>query len=222
LSEEYDEEVVEWLKRSRELVGELEPVLITPEGEIIDGKHRLKAYPGWPTKILQVDELRKVVERVHRNIHRKITKKETKEAVIQLALALERQGTPKEFIIDEIKKYLPFSEDYIRQYLPSRFKREYKKPEKLPVKIFKPKLVQAPSKTPEEIALERFKEVGKHYPTIIVGYVASKYTGKYLEDVLKAIFWLLWQKLDETSRENITAEAIKMAGEKGFEQPIIG
>jgi len=103
-----------------------------------------------------------------------------------------------------------------------------KKPEILALP--KPKLIEEAEKIvsppiekpPEEIALERFKEVGKHYPTIIVGYVASKYTGKYLEDVLKAIFWLLWQKLDETSRENITAEAIKMAGEKGFEQPIVG
>ncbi|MEM1590295.1 MAG: hypothetical protein QW175_07745, partial [Candidatus Bathyarchaeia archaeon] len=122
MSEEYDEEVVEWLKRSREQIGELEDVLISADGEVIDGKHRLKAYPGWKTKVVQVDNINKIVQRVHRNIHRRPSKAETKEAVVQLALALERQGTPKELLIDELKKYLPFSEDYIRNLLPSRFK----------------------------------------------------------------------------------------------------
>jgi len=158
LSEEFDEEVVEWLKRSREQVGELEPVYVTPEGEVIDGRHRLKAYPGWHAQTVQVDELRKVVERIHRNIHRKLTKKETKEAVIQLALALEKQGVPREFLVEEIKKHLPFSEDYIRKLLPSKFKREYKKPEKLPVKILTEQpTVQAPPTPPAPVPEEKPK-----------------------------------------------------------------
>lgn len=86
------------------------------------------------------------------------------------------------------------------------------------------KIVVSPpvTKPPEEVILERAKEVGKHYPPIVVDYVITRYKGKYLEDVLKAIFWLLWSKLDEASMENVTAEAIKMAGEKGFEQPVVG
>jgi 5'-3' exonuclease len=133
--EEYDEEIIQWLRRSREQVGELEPVYATPEGEVIDGKHRLKAYPGWKTQTVQVDDLRKIVERIHRNIHRKMSKNETKKAVIQLALALEKSDIPKEFLVDEIKKHLPFSEDYIRSMLPAKFKREYRKKEKPAVKF---------------------------------------------------------------------------------------
>ena len=128
--EEYDEEIVQWLKRSREQVGELEPVLMTPDGEIIDGKHRLKAYPGWKTEIVHIDEVKRILERFHRNIHRRPDKKETKKVVVQLALALQKFGTPKELIIDKIKEMLPFTEEYIRQLLPATFKREYKKREK--------------------------------------------------------------------------------------------
>jgi hypothetical protein len=132
---EYDEEIVEWLRRSREQVGELEPVYLTPEGEVIDGKHRLKAYPGWRTQTIQAQHIKKVLERVHRNIHRKVSKGEVREAVIQLALALEKSGVPKESLVDEIKKHLPFSEDHIRRLLPAKFKREYKKREKPAVKF---------------------------------------------------------------------------------------
>lgn len=127
MSEGYDEEIVEWLRRSREQIGELEPVYITPEGEVLDGKHRLKAYPGWKTKTLEVEGSQKIIQRIHRNIHRRLGKRELKEAIIQLAAALEREGVQREHLIDEIKKVLPFSEDYIRKMLPARFKRKYRK-----------------------------------------------------------------------------------------------
>ncbi|MEM2568096.1 MAG: hypothetical protein QXH20_06480, partial [Candidatus Bathyarchaeia archaeon] len=94
----------------------------------------------------------------------------------------------------------------------------------------KPKLVEeaerivAPPlrKTPEEIILERAEEARRHYPPIVVDYVVTRYKGKHLEDVLKAVFWRLWSRLDEAGRENVTAEAIRLAGEKGFVQPIVG
>lgn len=154
--EEYDEEIVEWLRRSREQVGELEPVYTTPEGEVIDGKHRLKAYPGWKTQTVQVDDLRKVIERIHRNIHRKMSKNETKKAVIQLALVFEKSGVPKEFLVDEIKKHLPFSEDYIRSMLPAKFKREYKRKEKPAVKFLTEKPKAPTVKPTEEKEAQRY------------------------------------------------------------------
>ncbi|MGB9778054.1 MAG: ParB/RepB/Spo0J family partition protein, partial [Candidatus Bathyarchaeales archaeon] len=79
-----------------------------------------------------------------------------------------------------------------------------------------------PQKTPEEIIFERAEEARKHYPPIVVDYVVTRYKGKHLEDVLKAVFWTLWSRLDEAGRESITAEAIRLAGEKGFVQPIVG
>jgi len=86
------------------------------------------------------------------------------------------------------------------------------------------KIVTPPLKTkpPEEEIFERAEEARRHYPPIVVDYVVTRYKGKYLEDVLKAVFWELWSRLDEAGREGVTAEAIGMAGEKGFVQPIVG
>jgi ParB/RepB/Spo0J family partition protein len=86
------------------------------------------------------------------------------------------------------------------------------------------KIVTPPLKTkpPEEEIFERAEEARRHYPPIVVDYVVTRYKGKYLEDVLKAVFWKLWSRLDEAGREGVTAEAIRMAGEKGFVQPIVG
>jgi ParB/RepB/Spo0J family partition protein len=94
----------------------------------------------------------------------------------------------------------------------------------------KPKLVEEAEKIvtplkpkpPEEEIFERAEEARRHYPPIVVDYVVTRYKGKYLEDVLKAVFWKLWSRLDEAGRDGVTAEAIRMAGEKGFVQPIVG
>jgi len=155
-SEEYDEEIVEWLRKSREQIGELEPVYQTPDGDIIDGKHRLKAYPGWKTVTVQIEDVHKIVERIHRNIHRKMSKAEIKQAVLQLAVAYERQGVPKEQLVDKLKEVLPFSESYIRKLLPAKYKKERKPKEKPAVKILTekpPAPTQPPPKPTEEKAL---------------------------------------------------------------------
>jgi hypothetical protein len=157
MSEEYDEEIVEWLKRSREQIGELEPVLVTADGDVLDGKHRLKAYPGWKTQVVQVEDARKIIERVHRNIHRKMSQSEIKQAVLQLAVAFEKAGVPKDQLVDKIREALPFSESHIRKLLPAKYKREYKPKEKPAVKILTEKppapTLQPTPKPPEEKAL---------------------------------------------------------------------
>jgi hypothetical protein len=157
MSDEYDEEIVEWLRRSREQVGELEPVLVTADGDVLDGRHRLKAYPGWKTQVVQVEDARKIIERVHRNIHRKMSQSEIKQAVLQLAVAFEKAGVPKDQLVDKIKEALPFSESYIRKLLPAKYKREYKPKEKPAVKILTEKpqtpTPQPTPKPPEEKAL---------------------------------------------------------------------
>ena len=95
----------------------------------------------------------------------------------------------------------------------------------------KPKLVEEAEKIvtpplkpkpPEEEIFEKAEEARRHYPPIVVDYVVTRYKGKYLEDVLKAVFWKLWSRLDEAGREGVTAEAVRLAGEKGFVQPIVG
>jgi ParB-like chromosome segregation protein Spo0J len=95
----------------------------------------------------------------------------------------------------------------------------------------KPKLVEEAEKiivppaqkTPEEEIFERAMELKEHYPMILIDYMYTRYKGKYLKDVIKAsIFIVFWEKLTENEREEVAQKAIKMAGERGFEEPIIG
>jgi len=95
----------------------------------------------------------------------------------------------------------------------------------------KPKLVEEAEKivvppaqkTPEESAYERAMELKEHYPMILIDYMYTRYKGKYLKDVIKAsIFIVFWEKLTENEREEVAQKAIKMAGDRGFEEPIIG
>ena len=95
----------------------------------------------------------------------------------------------------------------------------------------KPKLVEEAEKIvtplkpkpPEESAYERAMELKEHYPMILIDYMYTRYKGKYLKDVIKAsIFIVFWEKLTENEREEVAQKAIKMAGEKGFEEPVIG
>jgi hypothetical protein len=66
-------------------------------------------------------------------------------------------------------------------------------------------------------------EMKKDYPTIIIDYVYTRYRGEFLKDVIKAAIWVTWWKrLTEAEREEITREAIRMAGERGFKEPVIG
>ncbi|MEM3553983.1 MAG: hypothetical protein QW658_03390, partial [Candidatus Bathyarchaeia archaeon] len=66
-------------------------------------------------------------------------------------------------------------------------------------------------------------ELKEHYPMILIDYIYTRYKGKYLKDVIKAsIFIVFWEKLTEEQREEVAQRAIKMAGERGFEQPIVG
>ncbi|RLI43555.1 hypothetical protein DRO59_00640 [Candidatus Bathyarchaeota archaeon] len=156
-----EEEIVEWLRKSREQVGELEPVYQTSDGEIIDGRHRLRAYPGWKIEVLDVDDFEGVVQRIHRNIHRKVSESERKMQITQLALILEKRGVKAEDIIDEIKKVVPFSEDYIRRLLPSKFKRKYKA-KRLAVKSLIPKAT-------EKTAISKQKAEPKYYYCPVCG-----------------------------------------------------
>jgi len=92
---------------------------------------------------------------------------------------------------------------------------------KLPKEEVKARVEEA-VRPPEDVFLSRVEAAKRHYPPIVVDYVATRYKGRYLEDVLKAVFWTLWSRLDEAGREEATREAIRLAGEKGFELPIVG
>jgi hypothetical protein len=53
--------------------------------------------------------------------------------------------------------------------------------------------------------------------------VFTRYRGKLLKDVIKAVIWVAWwKKLTEAEREEVVQEAVKMVGEKGYEEPVVG
>jgi len=123
---EIDEEVVQNLRRSRELLGELDEVILDQDGQPIDGKHRLKAYPGWKTRTVQADRKTAILLRLHRNYRRTISKEETKALLYELALTLKNEGVPDELIAQEIVKLSPYSPQYTLSLLPKKFKQPAK------------------------------------------------------------------------------------------------
>ncbi|MEM2249922.1 MAG: hypothetical protein QXH20_04240 [Candidatus Bathyarchaeia archaeon] len=117
-----DEEIVENLKRSRELMGEIDEVIIDQNGNVIDGVHRLKAYPGWKTKTIQADRKKAILLRLHRNYRRERNPEEIKTLLNELAIILEQEGVPKEHIAREIVRLSPYSESYTLSFLPKKYK----------------------------------------------------------------------------------------------------
>jgi len=119
---EVDKELVERLAQSRQLVGELDEVLVDKNNKVIDGAHRLKAYPGWKTRVINVNHKQALILRLHRNFRRTVSKQETKQLLNELALQLKNEGTPDEQIASEIVKLSPYSEAYTLSLLPKKYK----------------------------------------------------------------------------------------------------
>jgi ParB/RepB/Spo0J family partition protein len=108
-----------------------------------------------------------------------------------------------------------------------------KKPEaETLLELPKPKLIEEakkiitpppPPKAPEELAYEKAKEFMQDYTSLLVDYVYTRYHGELLKDVIKAVIWLTWNKLDENTREEIVKQAIETVKKAGrFEEPVTG
>jgi hypothetical protein len=134
-SSEYDEFIVESLKRSKEIVGELLPIVIDKEtGEIISGRHRKKA--GWQRKIEITKEQKEkmanklnvpveampVIWEIHVNIQRTVTIEERKQQVKRLIEILLKNGVKKEEIINKLLQILPWTKQYTYKLIPDEFK----------------------------------------------------------------------------------------------------
>jgi len=127
-SEEYD------LKKSQGIIGQLYPVLLSKDGKIIDGLHRLKSEKKWRTETLdQIDDEEKLlVARCVSNWHRRaVPRKEKEEWINGLARIYKKQGysVSDEFpFTNEIKKKIMeltgLSSDIVEVYLLNEFKRK--------------------------------------------------------------------------------------------------
>ncbi|MHA1631598.1 MAG: hypothetical protein ACTSXC_02130 [Candidatus Freyarchaeota archaeon] len=113
------------LEDSRKGVGPLYPVLEDPYGNIIDGRHRRKVDPNWPSIVVSWVKSREdlLAARIAANVCRRIVpKEERKRELEELATIMLNRGVPKGKIAEEIAKKTGLSPDYVRQMLPGKFK----------------------------------------------------------------------------------------------------
>ncbi|MFH2111736.1 MAG: hypothetical protein ABIJ47_10820 [Candidatus Bathyarchaeota archaeon] len=122
MSEEYD------LKRSREKVGQLYPVIKANWGDnpIIDGYHRKNADPEWREVVLEdIDSKEKFLKaRIIANLHRRtVPASEIKAWVNELAeYARNEKGIQPGEISGWIAEETGYAERTIRRYLDEKFK----------------------------------------------------------------------------------------------------
>jgi len=122
--EEIDQELVEDLRKSKEKLGALAPVVLDKHGNIVEGHHRLKADPNWPK--ITFDQIETEEDRILYTIafnwHRR-EKSEKWKAVMLSKLA--KLGYDVKKIIEKTG----LSERTVYRYLPSTFKQS--EPEQL-------------------------------------------------------------------------------------------
>jgi len=122
--ESSENEIIEGLRKSKAVIGELYPVLKRKDtGEIIDGSMRKRADPTWIEKEVEIkSEKEAILYRLYANYRRRVSAKETKVQIIALAEALEREGVPREQIAQKLAELTPYSERWIRYLLPAKYK----------------------------------------------------------------------------------------------------
>ena len=120
------------LKKS-EKIGQLYPVLVDAEGNVIDGFHRLEADPNWrKEKLPEIDtEEKLLVARCVANWHRRQISREEKERWINgLARIYKKQGLKvgkrekgeRNEILNKIMEITGLSNDIVSEYLDDQFK----------------------------------------------------------------------------------------------------
>ncbi len=152
--EEIEQEIIEQLIKSKGILGELNEVVYDSDGEILSGRHRIKA--GWEKeRVIDTEATakklnlpRKLVKemfKMHFNVQRRPSKEETQRRMLLMAEELVSAGVPKENVASELAKWVPYSDRYIRELLPDEYKHEEMAreiAELVPQKEGEPELVQ--------------------------------------------------------------------------------
>lgn len=122
MSEEIDDQVQ--LSESTELVGEIAPVLLSKNGEVIDGNHRRGERPGWHSiRVNTIDDAYKLeIARLVVNVcRRKVGATEKSERL--RGIWVEHKKKYGEYpSVETIKVQLGQSASWIRKYLPDDLK----------------------------------------------------------------------------------------------------
>ena len=120
---ELDQDTVELLKRSVEQQGQLLPIVKDQKGYIISGRHRKAADPNWREMlIITTDELDRLLKIIHFNVQRRPSREETAKILLRIAEILESKGIKQSDIAVEMSKIVPYSDQWIRELLPDKYK----------------------------------------------------------------------------------------------------
>lgn len=107
-------------------VGELYPVLVDPEGNVVDGLHRLAVKKDWRKEVLPWVRSRKdfLVARIHANLHRRtVPKEERQRDFTELANILHNQDSIAiNDLTATISELTGFSQGYVSSLLPRAYK----------------------------------------------------------------------------------------------------
>jgi len=124
------EGLLEELRRSKETLGPVYPVILSETGEVIDGLHRLKVDPNWPKVQMPVRDRAKILAArlVVNSVRRVMPEEEKREILREMAkILIERGVKPGGELINKIIELTGFSQRWVYQYLPDEFKKEYHK-----------------------------------------------------------------------------------------------
>jgi hypothetical protein len=103
------------LKKSVERVGQIYPVLLDKEGNIIDGFHRKSVDPNWKEERLDVDDPLEILKiKVNANFRRNVPAEEKKGWVKTCRTLLQEQG--KQGTQREIANTLGLSQQWVSKY----------------------------------------------------------------------------------------------------------
>lgn len=104
------------LKRSEQAIGQIYPVLLNTQGEIIDGSHRKRANPNWKEITLQVNSgIESIKLRIHLNLMRRdIPKGEKEDWILQTRKLLQEEG--KKGTQKEIAEALGMTQPWVSKY----------------------------------------------------------------------------------------------------------
>lgn len=111
-----ENDVVLGLIESEKLIGQLYPVLVDEQGNVLDGQHRLKANPDWRKEVVKGldSERKKAMIRLHANWHRR--REHPDQVLRELAKVTQWKGST------EYAAFLGCSERTIQRYLPQQYK----------------------------------------------------------------------------------------------------
>jgi len=194
-------------RESSKTVGELYPVLLSKDGQVIDGYHRLEDNPNWKTEILDhIDSDEKLLlARAISNWHRReIPRTEKEEWINGLAKIYLEQGyvlqgrSLENQVINKINEETGLHKDTIRLYLSDEFKQKSRP--------------APPIQKPKVPASQRIE---KTLGTEILDRHEDEVLEKALEDpefVLKAI---------EKAPEVLTSKPVPVVDKKGYHLPTI-